>query len=251
MALEYLEQLELDNSVEHLKVVRSNLRIVSGELSNIFEQVKVNKTYLKEVIETRELLQAANTKWILEQKERSEQLTRSEAHLVTRETTISIKEEEIRNKIAQAKEELNNINHSIIIASTKLVAIGVDNSIQKSENELFINNLKTQTREYEEKAKERLQYSTSLKNEIIRLHTEKEEAEKDLNLFRNNSLNEIEETRKILDEEKNKVANPREALRRENELLNRKTENLEILQVRIRNQYLKLYPDRILPIELQ
>ena len=61
----------------------------------------------------------------------------------------------------------------------------------------------------------------------------------------------MSETTRLIHEEKAKIKNPLELIKREQEKLDILKRDLDIIRLRLSNQFRKQNPDKILPIELQ
>lgn len=249
--LSYEDNLKLQNSKEHLKVVLSNIHIASEELSGILSQIKDARFSLADVIEYRDKIISDNLRIVSEQNEHSAQQDRRENNLIERETKLDTQENELEDKITKSESILKEIIRNISIFRSQHEDAIRHHTEKVNELKCNISSLEEQTKQNEEIIKEKLFIKQSIENEITRLNSESEEAQKSLDKFRKDSAVEMEKTRAELQDEINKTSVPRETLRAEQEKLEILKSDLDIIKDRLKQQFMEQNPTRILPIELQ
>ena len=251
MEFTHSEQLELDNSREHLKVVQGNLRIASGELSGVLSQLKEAREKLADVIKFRESLIGANLQLLKEQDERSVAQDRRETTILNRENKQLEVDKLFQQKTLESINELEDINRKMVIAKSqhgKLIE-SQDEEIKSLEEKIIT--LKEKVTNYEETIREQSGVKKEQENEVLRLGSEIEEAQKRLDKFMSDSNKVMAITARLIDEEKAKIKNPLELIKREQEKLETLRNDLAIIKVRLTQQFERQNPEKGLPLELQ
>lgn len=249
--LTYEEQLKLANSREHLKIVLGNIRIANETLTQLYNQISSSQKLLVQSVKDRDAVIESSSKISIDILEKTANQNKREEYLLERENELKKIEEEYGNKFFQYEKELKDKKieiASIKSESNKLVNL-YSNILNDIQNQ--IDRLNIELKSIDEEYKEKLSYKKNIEDEIFKLNSEKEEAEKKLNKFIIESKFTIEATNKLIEEEKNKVSKPREALRLETEKLETFRTDLLIIKNRLREQFEKQNPKKIVPIELK
>lgn len=251
MELSYEEQLQLDNSKEHLRVVLSNLRIASDELSTVFVNLEKAKTDLAQAQQDTERINRENSEALLGISLKQSAQNNGENSLNQKESEILelVKKSEL--KISDANTELEGINKQIALSKSKYDKFTIDKDREVKTHKEEVTRIKGEIGKDREDIRQRLIVKHNIENEIIRLSSEKEKAEKELNSFRDNSILEMRKISEEIEQEKDKIKNPLEAVRRETEKLEILRNDLEIIKTRLRDVYKDKNPEGTFPIELQ
>lgn len=251
MELTYEEKLQLDNSIEHLRVVQSNLRIVNGELSMVLALVNAANSDLIKVTQDKERIQKENTKFLEDISEIKSSQDRREISLNEKENKIIEREKEVDKRVSQANNELDKINETARLSlSNYLKTIDAQNIILNDYRN-SIELLKKEINENKETIEEQSRVKTKQENELIGLNNKIEEAQKELARFIIKSNLTQEATIKLIEDEKDKIKNPLELIKREQDKLDKLKDDISIIRLRLSQQFKRQNPDKILPIELQ
>lgn len=249
--LTFQENLLINNSREHLKVMSGNLRIASEELSNVLRELIEGRKTLKYIVELKEQITVENVQIVSTQDERSAAQDRRESFLLLRENKQLEVDKAFQKKTLESIGELEDINRQTILAKSQHGKL-IDS--QEEEIKIFedkIINLKTEILNNEETIKEQSGVKKEQENEILGLTSQIEEAKKGLIKFISQSQEFMVETNKTIDEEKSKIQNPLELIKREQEKLERLKTDLAILKVRLTQQFKSQNPESNIPLELQ
>ena len=251
MELNYLEQLELGNSIEHLKVVRSNLRIASEELSKTLNLTTEAKQQLAEVLRFDETIKATSLKVSQETLEQKIKQDNRELRLFEREVIADGKDKENEAKETALFKKLEEVKRETVAINTSNEKLTQDCNSLMVEISSDIQELKTIKNETEKENTSKLLEKKNLENEIARLESEREEVEKGLTSFNLKANQEMESITETIALEKEKTDNPRKSLLLLSDALDKKERNLNILASRIRKQFQKLDANAPLPLELK
>ncbi len=249
--LTYEEKLQLDNNKEHLKVVQGNLRIANEELNTLYKNIELSKTVLEQSLKkNHDISQEISDKKIQIESKLSE-VGIKEQSVSIREGKIDQREKEINEKIAESTKGLRGIEEKIKINQVQNENILTDYVIKIAQERENLLKLKDEIIQYEKDKKFRLSEIKKLENEELGLNYKIEEKRKELENLRKDFEKDIERTRQTIEEEKTKIENPMKLLAVETEKYNVKMHNLMILEGRLKKQFNKLNPDKVLPLELQ
>lgn len=251
MELTYEERLQLDNSKEHLKVVLSNVRIASEKLTLILNDIKIFSEKLENLkLENIRVSSETNDikKDILSKKAIQD---RREISLLERENNIKRLDAELELSVSKTKKELEDINRQILLSQSNYENIirGKKNEVKTLEDK--IETLKNETKQCEAKITERFELSDNLEKEVEKLNEEIKEKQKILTKFINESDLAVKEITKTIDGEREKIKNPLMLIKTEQEKLDTKKKDLDIIRLRLSNQFKAQNPDKLLPIELK
>ncbi len=249
--LTFEEQLKLGNSKEHLKVVLGNLRTANDTLTNVLEQTKTASEELARLTTLKE--QTLKEVGEATKKLNEEKLVHDnrEISILERENKLDSRESEVNEKVCVLKEELekletkyrmDNIMYNINLNSVKAKIFDAQEELKSLEKTI---------KENEKETKEQLRLKTSIENEVARLNSEKQDAEKELERFKVKSLKEMAEINEAIDQNKQKINRPLELIERETEKLNKLKINLDVLDRRLKLEFTKRRPGVPLPIDLQ
>lgn len=249
--LSYQEQLNLENSREHLRVILNNLRVANGELSDVLKRTADAEKNLEVINTERDLLAT-----IVSTKRR--EIDDKETELNNRESILNDEKSKFEDKRAGIIQELE-------LLTNKLNGLVVQINVSKSEHNRLvelrnitisqlndkIENLKTISDEQQNTTNEKRGEIKKLEDEVDRLNTQIQEAKKDLESFMLTSFSQKEEIKKLLDEERMKISKPLSILRDAEELLKKKEKNLAIIKARLVKQFILQNKNLTLPIDLQ
>lgn len=251
MELSYEDKLKLENTKEHLQVVLNNLRVANGELTFVLGQIQEAKS-LYEVLNTNNLeLSQTITVKTAAMDDREEMLNRKEASLLAREEVIAQAE-------TDSKEKIEKENAAIAELRKEYDALQLQKKTEEAEfvtsceaNAKHLETLKADIESYENIANEKRREITESENERDRINRESEERSQADERTRREAEAELAAIRTRIAEETAFVQVPRQLLDDEDKRVSAKLRNLKILEERLRSQYKVVYPDRLLPIELQ
>ena len=249
--LTYEEKLQLDNGKEHLKVIQSNLRIASEELSNTLKLTEQAKLALEKSYHDREVvLKLTNETWD-KVNTKVKELDNREESLISRENKINEKEKETQDKILNANKSLEDINETARISlSNYLKTIDAQNIVLTNyQNEISL--LEREIESYRLEVNKQSKIKADIEKEIAELSEQKDKAEKTLKKFQDESFDEMKKTILMIDKEKEKIKNPLELIRTEQDKLDKLKDDINIIRLRLSQQFKRQNPDTMLPIELQ
>lgn len=249
--LTYEEKLQLDNNKEHLKVVQGNLRIANEELNAIYKNIKLSKDEFEQLSKKNRDVSCETVAKRIEIETKSSELDRKEQSISIREGKVDQREKEINEKIAESTKGLRGIEEKIRIKQVQNENLLTDYAIKIAQEKDNLLKLKDEIIQYEKDKKLRNIEIKKLENEELGLNYKIEEKRKELESIRKDFEKDIERTRKTIEEEKAKIENPMKLLEIETEKYNTKMHNLMILDGRLKKQFAKLNPDKVLPLELQ
>ena len=251
MTLTYLEQLDLQNNKEHLQIVLDNLRIANGELSSVLVELKIAKSILESLKTERGdvISDIESRKKVINEKEnvlieKEISLNKQELDLNDKRSDIALELEKLQAKMQTV---LNDIsfelsNHNKIIEDKKKEIAELDNNILS---------LKEKNNEQKDTANKISEDIKKLENERDRINSEIEEKSKTSERTRISLEAELEDTRRRVDIELERVSVPMEQLKLQESVVDRKLKNLEIIKKRLTKQFRVQNPDAGLPIDLQ
>lgn len=247
MKLTYLEQLELDNSTEHLKVVQGNvcdankkligiLNIIEQANAEVIELQNIKDGLLKEI--DRATTKLMDIKFSVIDKEKiHKKLFKSIETLESKKVELNTTLEDIKKEINLSKSQHENTT------STQKERVAV--------TEKQIITLKEEKRTHEEERKNRFRDKKKLEDEIISLTSTKERLGKEVSDFKTKSSDEMVSIDDAIEKEKAKIKNPISLIRLETEKLKNFRTDLQILSGRLAEQFKLQNPGKNLPIELQ
>ena len=247
----FQEQLQLQNSREHLKVVTGNLRIASEELSRVLGDIKQSRTKLSESERERHNVLSEIAEKSKEFSETKSAQDKREASLLERENKSDEKEKETKERILIATQELDGVNRETSQIKSKNNDLINKYSSIIIQLEQKLGEILTSIKENEEINENKLGEQKKLENEITRIIEEKEKVQKEVNEMRKNYSDEMSKCVKLIQEEKNKIGEPLKLIKREQEKLDILRNDLLIIKHRLRQQYEQQNPEKIIPRELQ
>ena len=251
MELTYEEKLQLDNSIEHLRVVQGNLRIASEELSNTLRLIEQARTDLSKSYQDREIvIKLSNETWDKANIKVNELNSREES-IVSRENKIDEREKEVDKRVSQATDKLNKIDKDIKISSSNYLKTVDAQNIALINLQYKLESTQSQIKNNEEDIKEQSSIKTKQENEIVGLTNQIKEAQKGLSKFLFDAEDKMTEITQSIEDEKDKIKNPLELVKREQDKLDKLKNDLGIIRTRLTAQFERQNPRGILPIELQ
>ena len=249
--LTFQENLLINNSREHLKIIQGNLRLANEELTKVYDELAKAKNYLANVQLESERIISESVKTISDiNKTKSVQDKRGKI-LLEREIKQLEVDKAFQQKTLESIQELEDINREVVQIKSKheIFIKSKEEEIGNLEDKIIT--LKKEIINNEKENKDKLRVKKEIENEIIRLSSEREEVKKALDGFKKDSSAKMSETTRLIHEEKAKIKNPLELIKREQEKLDILKRDLDIIRLRLSNQFRKQNPDKILPIELQ
>lgn len=247
MELTYEEELQLDNSKEHLQTVLVNIRMANEELEEVLGEVEDARIELATQEAIRDKIKEGN---LVEIKKR----IATEQYSLTISKKIKLLlliEGNLKSSITEAEDKISLLNNRISELNSIYEKSIRDKARKVAEytNEIKVNRRKIT--EHEEKNHQQLRVKQSIENEIAELYSVLEEAKKGLMKFLFKAQKIMEETQKLIEEEKSKIQNPLDLIRRETEKLEILKSDLATIKARLTQQFKDQNPEKNLPIELQ
>lgn len=247
MELTYDETLQLGNSKEHLKTVLVNIRIANEELEEVLIQIEDAKLKLKELEDQTISIQENN---LIEFK-KSISIKKFRITLTEKINSLVPVYEKLITGIQESEEYIKTIDSKLSELNSKYVSTIRDKEKEVKTLEEKIAGLEEEVRNCEEKIRERVILGQRIEIETINLKHEKEKEEKMLREAIADATSKLEAANKELEAEKAKIVNPLRLISEENDKLDKRYRNLEILESRLRKQFRALNPDKVLPLELK
>lgn len=251
MELTYEEKLKLADSQEHLQVVLGNIRTANNQLMGVLNIIEQSSAKVLELQKQEGELGQKIIKDTLEQEKIKENLSTREKRILDEEQKLELETRILSEKNAKVSYEIVEMEKKLTNLSLKHTE--VVNSHTKNIDELKngISILQKETKEHEETKQIQLRDKKSHEDEINRLTTTREEAQKRLMKFLFDAQEEMANITKNIESEKEKIRVPMETLKRETEKLKILQEDLAVIKARLTEQFKLQNPDKQLPIELQ
>lgn len=251
MELTYEEQLKLENSKEHLKVVLSNVAIASNRLEKLYSQIEEAESKLKDTLSKNDSIIKKNIEILTGLEILKSSFDKREAIIIAKEGRLISEDRQREEKIVKQNSEIDRLTNQIAILTSKNDSIVNMYSGMILDLKQQLNTLKNNIVENEKINQEKLIIKKELENEIIGLRVEIEEAKKEFEKFKVNAKSELASIIIEQEQEKEKIKNPLELIKREQDKLDSKERALNIIKARLTKQFRLQNPDVILPIDLQ